>query len=281
MNADSLPEVTDTGVRNDPKLVSYWKQRALNAESQVKALEEDLKSGRLESDHLRQQLSEVTEQFRSEQQKWQDSYSENSAKLAKIVRDMTERIARSKRKELGEQQHRLGRIVPHRTGPHNVYEAWEDGAEIKSVTAQKEELKSKRESLEKQQRAIANAARRKKAQYRKKGESDGEHDQVSPYRTEQGEDSNESELTPPVPDDNVSPSPMNPPPPKSGIDTSLLSDLERVEEEESVKTALAVIRREELKLDNDLQRLQQEKAVLQKDLKRCRDEESKLLRFTL
>eukprot|EP01138_Halocafeteria_seosinensis_P006290 gb/GECG01006431.1/.p1 GENE.gb/GECG01006431.1/~~gb/GECG01006431.1/.p1 ORF type:complete len:499 (+),score=59.41 gb/GECG01006431.1/:1-1497(+) len=187
---------------------------------------------------------------------------------------MTERIARSKRKELGEQQHRLGRIVPHRTGPHNVYEAWEDGAEIKSVTAQKEELKARREALEKQQRTIANAARRKKAQYRKKGESDGEQDQVSPFRMDHDEDSNGTDNTPPGPDDHMAPSPMNPPPPKCGIDTSLLSDLERVEEEESVKTALSVIRREELKLDNDLQRLKQEKAVLQKDLKRCRDEET-------
>lgn len=246
----------------------------------MKQLESDLQTGKLESDQLREQLSQITEEYRQEQENWEASFTQNYSKLAVIVRDMTERIARSKRKELTERQHKLGRIVPHRTGPHNVYEAWEDGAEIKALMSQREELKHRREELEKQQKSVLNAARRRKAQQsRKKGDRKSDEENEGDHMDQGNEDSYGNDNSPTgyqyEGGGSASPSPMNPPPPKSGLDTHILEDLERVEEEESVKTALAVVRREELKLDQELQRLKQEKAVLQKDLKRARDEESK------
>ena len=37
------------------------------------------------------------------------------------------------RRQLAEDQFKVGRIVTHRTSPHNVLEVWEDGHELREI----------------------------------------------------------------------------------------------------------------------------------------------------
>ena len=54
----------------------------------------------------------------------------------------------------------MGRIVTHRTSPHNVLEVWEDGHELREIVRKQKELATRKAALDKRKRLVGKAVRK-------------------------------------------------------------------------------------------------------------------------
>ena len=150
------------------------------------------------------------------------------------------------RRQLAEDQFKVGRIVTHRTSPHNVLEVWEDGHELREIVRKQKQLATRKAALDKRKRLVGKAVR--KAAALAKAAASG------------------AMIPPPTPTPQAAGS--------AGVrDLTTLTGLDLIEADELVKTQVAQLKREEVALTEARASYDAKKALLLRELKRVQDEE--------
>lgn len=166
-------------------------------------------------------------------------------RMAKFTRRLNEKVVTAHRRHLTDEQHRLGSIVVHRTAA-DVGEAWKNGAEVLELLDREKRLKARVDALQKEQRK----ARSRRNKHAAVGGDAGGADSPS--------------MRPPA-----ARVPGRPP----ALTPEILSELEVVAADDSIRMQLSALRRELATVQERVATLDSAKKLLVHELRRVRDED--------
>lgn len=226
------------------------------------ALQEHIESLKSELQRQQRELSVLNERAHSDKQAHSEQQGEVKARLESFVRDLNRSSQRALRRALMDEQHRIGRVVPHRTGPQTVIEAWEDGVDVRNAREEAKRIAGKIDELTKLRRSMARTSKKRSTSSTPTSAAEPGTPTASP-----GNFTNDSSL-----------SAMAPPSSRSlCLTRDVLAELGAIEREDSVRMQLSALKREESKVAERITQLEHAKALLIKELKRVRDEDSSAL----
>ncbi len=225
------------------------------------ALQEHIQTLQTELARQQQELVALSERAHNDKKAHSEKQGEVRSRLEEFVRDLNRAAQRALRRALMDEQHRIGRVVPHRTGPQTVIEAWEDGVEVRNAREEAKRIAAKIEELTKLRRTMTRGAKKRPSSATPTSSGEPGTPNAGP-----GNFTNESSLS------------MGPPSVRANALTrDVLAELGAIEREDSVRMQLSALKREESKLSERISQLEHSKALLIKELKRVRDEDASAL----
>lgn len=226
------------------------------------ALQEHIETLKSELQRQQRELTVLNERAHTDKQAHSEQQGEVRSRLEAFVRDLNRASQRALRRALMDEQHRIGRVVPHRTGPQTVIEAWEDGVDVRNAREEAKRIAIKVEELTKLRRSMARSGKKRSSSATPTGSGEPGTPTASP-----GNFTSDSPLAA-----------MAPPSSRAlCLTRDVLAELGAVEREDSVRMQLSALKREEGKVSERITQLEHAKALLIKELKRVRDEDASAL----